>query len=142
MRVFAVIPRSNSQTSPRRGGIYRLVFFPVQKGKKRATRLAYFVVGDRAGIEREVAGAPQHFDDEGLLFGGWQGLEGAKEFQSVGAHVFRLANSAVERNDWRAVSRLLRRSRRIRRRAFSGQEAMIAIETPAYCAASCGAAGG
>lgn len=93
-RALAVIPRSNSQTSPRRGGI----LFGIQQREQRAACLADFLVCYRAGIKRQCPGAAQDFNREGLLVSGRQGLEGLKEFDRMLAHANRLARLEAASN--------------------------------------------
>lgn len=53
-RVFAAMPRSNNQTSPRAGNI----LFPVEKGRERFSGFANLFIGKRARIERQFASPP------------------------------------------------------------------------------------
>jgi hypothetical protein len=81
------MPRSNSQTSPLRGGI----LFLIQEREQGAACLSDLLVWKRTGVERQLSRTPQHLNREGLSIGGWQGLKGFEEFSRVPAHTFKLS---------------------------------------------------
>ena len=66
------MPRSNSQTSPRRGSTLLLV----QECDKGSPCLSDFLVGKRTGVERNLSCAPQYLNGKGLPITGRQRLKG------------------------------------------------------------------
>ena len=62
-RVLAAIPRSNSQTSPRVGGIFCLV----QEGEQSFAGFADLLVAYGAGVQRKLTRPAENFQGEGLL---------------------------------------------------------------------------
>src|ERR1700761_1254879 len=84
--VLAVIPRSNSHTSPLRA----CILFPMGVTEQGTSRHADFFVFERARVERQIARAPQNLDRNGLLVFRRQRLEGIKKACRSLAHIFRL----------------------------------------------------
>ena len=81
------MPRSNSQTSPLRGGILVLI----QERDQRAASFSNLFVSDRTRIKRQLPRPAQNLYRERLLVAGREGLEGVEEFDSLLAHIFMLA---------------------------------------------------
>jgi len=74
-RVFAVIPRSKIQTSPRVG----CILFLVEETEERLASLANLLVGNWAGIERQFARPSQDFHGESLFVVYRKSIEGFQE---------------------------------------------------------------
>jgi hypothetical protein len=70
-RVLEVIPRSNSQTSPLRGGI----LFLIQECGEGSANLSDLFVRYRARIEGKISRAPEYLDRKRLFLTRRQGLE-------------------------------------------------------------------
>ena len=70
------MPRSNSQTSPRRGSI----LFLVQEREKGAASLADLLIRYLAGIKGHITRATEYFNRKGLPIARSQCLESFEQF--------------------------------------------------------------
>ena len=99
---LAVIPRSNSQTSPRLGGI----LFVIQESEQKAASLSDLRVRDRTGIKRQFSRAPQYLYRESLSVAWRQGFKCHEEFDCMLTHTFKLTVFQTESNAARGRSRM------------------------------------
>jgi hypothetical protein len=84
-RTFSAIPRSNNQTSPRRG----VVLFSVKKCKEVVRGVRGFLIVERARIERDRP--PQELRGKYTLLVRSERLECFKKLGSLPAHVFSVS---------------------------------------------------
>jgi hypothetical protein len=93
------MPRSNSETSPRTGGI----LFLVKEGRQRSARFANLLVRQFAGIERKLTRPAQDLHKEGLLVSHSARLRNPVTPESLNRKVGQPRRNELVRNEFTAI---------------------------------------